>query len=109
MKFTSGYWMTRKEIAPLYAVEYAGHHIQGNELAVYAPAKHITGRGDTLNLGMLTIYLDSPMEDVIKVSVRHFEGAAYRGPLPWFTGRARRFRLRKRKTKLFIRAGIQKR
>lgn len=80
MKFTSGYWLTRKEITPLYAIEYAGHRIQGNELAVYAPAKHITGRGDTLNLGMLTIYLSSPMEDVIKVSVRHFEGAAYKGP-----------------------------
>ena len=80
MKFTSGYWLTRKEITPLYAIEYAGHRIHGNELAVYAPAKHITGRGDTLNLGMLTIYLSSPMEDVIKVSVRHFEGAAYKGP-----------------------------
>lgn len=80
MKFTSGYWLIRKEITPLYAVEYAGHRIQGNELAVYAPAKHITGRGDTLNLGMLTIYLSSPMEDVIKVSVRHFEGAVYKGP-----------------------------
>ncbi len=80
MKFTSGYWLTRKEITPLYAAEYAGHRIQGNELAVYAPAKHITGRGDTLNLGMLTIYLSSPMKDVIKVSVRHFEGAVYKEP-----------------------------
>ncbi len=80
MKFTSGYWLTRKEITPLYAIEYAGHRIQGNELAVYAPAKHIAGRGDVLNLGMLTIYLSSPMEDVIKVSVRHFEGAVYKGP-----------------------------
>ena len=80
MKFTSGYWMTRKEIAPLYAVEYADHRVYGKELAVYVPAKHIEGRGDTLNLGMLTIYLSSPMEDVIKVSIRHFEGAAYRGP-----------------------------
>ncbi len=80
MKFTSGYWMTRKEIAPLYAVEYADHRVYGKELTVYVPAKHIEGRGDTLNLGMLTIYLSSPMEDVIKVSIRHFEGAAYRGP-----------------------------
>ena len=47
---------------------------------IYAPASHIEKRGDQLNLGMLTIYLSSPAEDVIKVSVRHFEGAAYRGP-----------------------------
>lgn len=80
MKFTSGYWLLQKEIAPLYAIEYADHRVYGNELVVYAPAKHIAGRGDTLNLGMLTIYLSSPMEDVIKVSVRHFEGAVYHGP-----------------------------
>ena len=80
MKFTSGYWMTRKEITPLYAVEYADHRISGTELAVYVPSKHIGDRGDALNLGMLTVYLSSPMENVIKVSVRHFEGAAYHGP-----------------------------
>ena len=80
MKFTSGYWMTRKEITPLYAAEYADHRISGTELAVYVPSKHIGDRGDALNLGMLTVYLSSPMENVIKVSVRHFEGAAYHGP-----------------------------
>lgn len=80
MKFTSGYWLMRKEITPRYAVEYAGHQVNGDELVIYAPEKHITGRGDCLNLGMLTIYLSSPMEDVIKVSVRHFEGVAYKGP-----------------------------
>lgn len=80
MKFTNGYWMTRKEITPLYAVEYADHRISGKELTAYAPAKHITDRGDCLNLGMLTVRLSSPMEDVIKVSVTHFEGKSYRGP-----------------------------
>ena len=38
MKFTSGYWMVRKEITPLYAVEYADHRIEGKQLIVYAPA-----------------------------------------------------------------------
>ncbi len=80
MKFTSGYWMTRKEITPLYAVEYADHRVFGRELAVYVPSKHIGNRGDALNLGMLTVYISSPMENVIKVSIRHFEGAAYHGP-----------------------------
>ena len=80
MKFTNGYWLTRKEITPLYAVEYADHRNSGKELTVYAPAKHITDRGDCLNLGMLTVRLSSPMEDVIKVSVTHFEGKSYRGP-----------------------------
>lgn len=80
MKFTSGYWLMRKEITPLYAVEYADHRMFGTELAVYAPSKHIGDRGDALNSGLLTVYISSPMENVIKISIRHFEGAAYRGP-----------------------------
>ena len=80
MKFTEGYWCIKKEITPLYAVEYADSRRNDNELIVYAPGKHIADRGDCLNLGMLTIRLTSPMEDVIRVSVRHFDGTVYRGP-----------------------------
>ena len=80
MKFTDGYWCIKKEMAPLYAVEYSSYRREGNDLVVYAPGKHISNRGDCLNLGLLTICLSSPMEDVIKVSVRHFEGTAYKGP-----------------------------
>jgi len=80
MKFTSGYWMTKKEITPLYAAEYASHRIKGDGLIVYAPSAHIGDRADCLNLGMLTIHLSSPAEDVVKVSVRHFDGGVCRGP-----------------------------
>lgn len=81
MKFTDGYWCVKKEMTPLYAVEYADSRRNGEELTIYAPGKHIANRGDCLNLGMLTIRLSSPMEDVIKVSISHFDGTAYRGPL----------------------------
>ncbi len=80
MKFTSGFWKVRDEIMPLYAVEYAGSRIDGGELTVYAPGKSIKSRGDILNLGMLTIRITSPMEDVLKISVSHFEGLADQGP-----------------------------
>ena len=80
MKFTEGYWCIKKEITPLYAVEYADSRQNGNELTVYAPGKHISDRGDCLNVGMLTIRLTSPMEDVIRVSVSHFDGTVIRGP-----------------------------
>lgn len=80
MKFTDGYWCIKKEMTPLYAVEYSSSRREGNDLVIYAPGKHISSRGDILNLGMLTIRLSSPMEDVIKVSVMHFEGTAYNGP-----------------------------
>lgn len=85
MKFTNGYWQMAKGISPLYAVEYADHRISGGELTVYVPAKHIADRGDCLNLGMLTVRLTSPMDDVIKVSVTHFEGKAYKGPFAEIT------------------------
>ena len=80
MKFTNGYWLMREEITPDYAVEYADSRIDGNDLYIYAPAKHISGRGDSLNTPMLTVKLSSPMEDMIKVSVVHFAGALYQGP-----------------------------
>lgn len=80
MRFTNGYWMMREEITPDYAVEYADGRIDENDLYIYAPCKHISGRGDSLNTPMLTIKLSSPMEDVIKVSIVHFAGALYQGP-----------------------------
>lgn len=80
MKFTDGYWMVKKEITPLYAVEYADKRWDGRTLEIYAPGRHIESRGDCLNLGMLTVRLSSPMENVIKVSVTHFAGTADRGP-----------------------------
>lgn len=80
MKFTNGYWLMRDEIIPNYAIEYGNSMQKGNELYVYAPCKHITDRGDCLNIGMLTVRLSSPMEDVIKVSVVHFAGEKNLGP-----------------------------
>jgi alpha-D-xyloside xylohydrolase len=74
MKFTNGFWLMKKEITPIYAVEYAGHQVNGRELIVYAVGKHIAHRGDTMNIGMLTVRLTSPMENILHVSVAHFEG-----------------------------------
>lgn len=80
MKFTNGYWRLRDEMTPAYAVEYARHTINGNTLQVLVPGNHISGRGDCLNLPVLTVTLTSPVEGVIKVSAVHHMGAAYRGP-----------------------------
>ena len=37
MKFTDGYWCMKKEMTPLFAVEYGDSRVQGSELTVYAP------------------------------------------------------------------------
>lgn len=80
MKFTDGYWMVKKGIEPMYAVEYFSHEFDGNKLTIYVPGRHITDRGACLNQGMLTVELESPVEDVIKVSITHFAGANDRLP-----------------------------
>lgn len=80
MKFTNGYWRLREEMTPVYAAEYAGKRINGKELTVFAVGSHIKGRGDCLNIGMLTIRLTSPQKDIIKVSVNHFDRTDFTGP-----------------------------
>ena len=60
MKFTNGYWLTRKEIEPIYAVEYGYHRIDNKTLYVYAPALHIAGKGDMVNVPVLTVAFSSP-------------------------------------------------
>lgn len=76
MKFTNGFWLMRKEIEPIFAVEYAGHEVDGDSLVVYGVGKHITDRGDCLNIGMLIVTFTSPMADVIHTEVTHFDGKA---------------------------------
>ncbi len=80
MKFTNGYWMMRNEITPHFAVEYHDHIIDGDILEIHAPCTHISGRGDALNIGVLTVRLSSPMSDVIKTELVHFDGEVDKGP-----------------------------
>ncbi len=80
MKFTNGYWLMRDEITPLYAVEYHSHRVDGNILEIFAPTTHVGSRADGLNIGVLTVRLSSPMDDVIKVELVHFDGEIDKGP-----------------------------
>lgn len=105
MKFTNGFWLMRKEYEPTYAVEYAGHERRGEELTVYAAAKHITGRGDCLNIGMLTVTLTSPMEDVIHVEITHFQGGTGKPVRPFVHFSDRRVEIREDETALTYKSG----
>lgn len=80
MKFTNGLWLMRKEIAPIFAVQYEGHRMAGDELIVYAATARVTERAQTVGGGLMTVRFTSPMEDVIRVSVSHFEGTQETGP-----------------------------
>jgi len=74
MKFTDGYWLIKEGIQAHFAACPAEIEQQGNELVVYAPEKPIRHRGDTLNMQLLTVRYSSPMKNVIRVRISHFEG-----------------------------------
>ncbi|MBP2099614.1 alpha-xylosidase [Enterococcus rivorum] len=73
MKFTDGYWMTKKGYTIQTPKEVFTFDTTKETVTLYAPYKKIEGRGDTLNMGMSTITLSSPLEDMISVKIIHHE------------------------------------
>jgi alpha-D-xyloside xylohydrolase len=80
MKFTNGYWLTKENMEPHFAVHAMEPLVQGNSLTVYAPDRLVQTRGDTLNTLLLTVRYSSPMKNIIRVRISHFEGGLDRGP-----------------------------
>jgi alpha-D-xyloside xylohydrolase len=80
MKFTNGYWQIRDGVEPHFAGSAIEAEQQGDELVVYAPERQIRYRWDTLNMPLLTVRYSSPMRNVIKVRISHFEGGPDKGP-----------------------------
>jgi len=75
MKFTDGYWLIKEGVKAHFAACPAEIEKQDGELIVFAPEKPVKHRGDTLNMQLLTIRYSSPMKNIIKVRISHFEGA----------------------------------
>ena len=105
MKFTNGFWLLKEEISPIYAVEYAGHEIEGNTLTVYAAQNHIRNRGDCLNLGIITLTFTSPQENIIHTELTHFQGTANAPVRPEVAGQQPRVEITETDTHLIYRSG----
>ncbi len=76
MKYTEGFWLTSERASIRYASDaYFAEKIP-NGMRITAPTKKITGRGDTLNLPVITLEFTSAGRNVIKV--RSFHYSAYR-------------------------------
>lgn len=73
MKFTSGYWMVKDGFTIQSPKEIYSIKKEEDKVTLYAPYKKIERRGDTLNLGMSTINLSTPREDVISVKIVHHD------------------------------------
>ncbi|MET8213773.1 alpha-xylosidase [Streptomyces sp. NPDC005373] len=80
MKFTDGYWLMRPGCTARHAAEVADHRAEEHRLTLYAPVKHVRGRGDTLNSPLLTVECWSPAKGVIGVRTTHHAGSVRRGP-----------------------------
>ncbi|MET9697273.1 alpha-xylosidase [Streptomyces sp. NPDC006529] len=80
MKFTDGYWLMRPGVTAQYAAEVADVRADEHRMTLYAPVKHVRGRGGTLNSALLTVDCWSPAEGVIGVRVTHHAGTVRRGP-----------------------------
>jgi alpha-D-xyloside xylohydrolase len=80
MKFTDGNWMLREGVKAHYAAEAYEVVAGEREVTILAPCSNIRHRGDTLGGPVLTVRLSSPLPDVIRVRVSHFEGGMDLGP-----------------------------
>src|SRR5471030_1126028 len=80
MKFTDGNWLLQQGVTAHYPAEAHDAAVSGRGLVFHAPVRAIRHRGDTLQGPLLTIRIDSPMTDVIRVRIEHFTGAEDAGP-----------------------------
>jgi len=80
MKFSNGCWLDREGYRLQYPSEVYTYEQTKNKLTLYAPFVKVENRGKTLDGGMMTIELSSPLEDVIRVKLSHHKGADVIGP-----------------------------
>jgi alpha-D-xyloside xylohydrolase len=74
MKFTDGFWLMRKGVNAKYALHPHRIASENNSVKVLAATKTINHRGDVLNAATLTMFMDSPLADVIRIKVVHHAG-----------------------------------
>ncbi|MFC4302605.1 alpha-xylosidase [Cohnella boryungensis] len=80
MKFTDGYWMTRKGYQLLSPYEVHDVRPGNNSITVYATHRHLETRGNTLNEPLMTLEFSSPAPDIIRAKFYHHKGSPRKGP-----------------------------
>ena len=80
MKFSNGCWLDREGYKLQYPSEVYTYEQTETQLTLFAPFVKVENRGNTLDGGMMTIELSSPLEDVIKVKLSHHKGVDEIGP-----------------------------
>ncbi|PTX92661.1 alpha-xylosidase [Opitutus sp. ER46] len=80
MKFTDGNWLLQPGLQAHHPAEAYEVSQVADALVVVAPTRRIRHRGDTLQGPLLTIRLDSPLADVVRVRIEHLRGRPDQGP-----------------------------
>ncbi|ELP66518.1 alpha-xylosidase [Streptomyces turgidiscabies] len=80
MKFTDGYWLMRPGVTARFATEVTDVRADEHRMTLFAPVKHVTRRGGTLNSPLLTVECWSPAEGVIGVRTTHHAGSGRPAP-----------------------------
>lgn len=80
MKFTDGYWMTRKGYQLLSPYEIHDVTTRADSITVYATHRHLADRANTLNEPLMTMEFSSPLPDIIRVKFYHHKGTVRKGP-----------------------------
>ncbi|AEV83328.1 alpha-glucosidase [Actinoplanes sp. SE50] len=80
MRFTDGYWRKRDGLTVVHPAHLQDSVPGPDSLTVYAATRRVRDRGDTLDAPLITVTLTAPMDDVIRVTVEHFQGGVAKGP-----------------------------
>ena len=70
----------RTGVTPYFPVQVHEVEVQPDALVAYGPFRRLTTRNDTLDIGLLTVRLSSPMDNVIRVQLYHHKGTQPRKP-----------------------------
>jgi Alpha-glucosidases, family 31 of glycosyl hydrolases len=80
MKFTDGFWVVKPEFTANYVQDIYTAKEENDTLYLYAPYKRIQNRGNTLNVGLMTIAASTPMEDVLRIKLTAHGGKYKKEP-----------------------------
>ncbi|MCM2677223.1 alpha-xylosidase [Alkalicoccobacillus plakortidis] len=80
MKFSNGCWMDKEGHVIKSPAEVYDWKQEDKLLTLYAPFQKINHIGQTLDGGVLTVELSSPIEDVIRVKAYHHAGSMIEKP-----------------------------
>jgi alpha-D-xyloside xylohydrolase len=80
LKFTDGFWLTKKGVEIYSAAQVRDVKKTSDSVTLYVSPWKVTDRGQTLKGPLLTVRFSSPMPDILRVQTWHFMGSEQRGP-----------------------------